>query len=119
MHKTIALVSLTVFLAAACATAPKEPAPAPAAAPAVSTAPAMTMSAAMDPKAFYAAKCAGCHAADGSKGLKGKTAEAVAIALNGYKAKTYGGAKKEIMEGRAALLSTDDIQALAKLAASF
>lgn len=117
MRKTFALIAVTVFLGAACATAPKGPAPAPA--PEVSAAPAMTMTAAMNPKAFYAAKCAGCHGADGSKGLQGKTAEAVAKALNGYKAKTYGGAKKEIMEARAAQLSDADIQALAKLAASF
>ncbi|MDP2847711.1 MAG: c-type cytochrome [Humidesulfovibrio sp.] len=77
------------------------------------------MSATADPKAFYAAKCAGCHATDGSKGLKGKAAEYVEKALNGYKAKSFGGAKKEIMEARAALLSDADIRALAKLVASF
>ena len=64
-------------------------------------------------KALYAAQCAGCHGQAGEKGLKGRTAEQVSTALLGYKAKTYGGAKKEIMEARAAKLSDADIAALA------
>ncbi len=119
MRKTLAILSLTALLGA-CASAPTPPPAAPAApTPAVSAAPAPMLNASADPKAYYAARCAGCHAPDGSKGLKGKTADYVANALNGYKAKTYGGAKKEIMEARAAVLSDADIQALAKFTAAF
>ncbi|HWR03023.1 MAG TPA: c-type cytochrome [Humidesulfovibrio sp.] len=117
MRKTLAILSLTALLGACAAATPPPPAAPPA--PAVSAAPAVTMSAAADPKAYYAARCAGCHAQDGSKGLKGKSADYVANALNGYKAKTYGGAKKEIMEARAAVLSADDIKALAAFTAMF
>jgi len=115
MRKALAILSLTALLGA-CAAAPTPPPSAPAA---VSAAPAPMLNASADPKAYYAARCAGCHAPDGSKGLKGKTADYVANALNGYKAKTYGGAKKEIMEARAAVLSDADIQALAKFTAAF
>ena len=115
MRKTLAILSLTAVLGA-CVSAPTPPPTAPAA---VSAAPAPMLSASADPKAYYAARCAGCHAPDGSKGLKGKSADYVANALNGYKAKTYGGAKKEIMEARAAVLSDADIQALAKFTAAF
>ncbi|GAB6125633.1 c-type cytochrome [Humidesulfovibrio idahonensis] len=105
MRKTFAVVTLAMFLGAACATAPKTPAPEPA-----PEAKAVVIG---GPKALYAAKCAGCHGADGSKGLKGKTSEYVVTALNGYKAMTYGGAKKAIMEKQASTLSDGDVQALA------
>ncbi len=73
---------------------------------------------AADGKALYA-KCAGCHGADGSKtaqskALKGQKAEALAKSLAGYKAKTYGGAKKGLMEGQMAGASDADIKALAE-----
>jgi cytochrome c553 len=69
-------------------------------------------------KALYAAKCQSCHGADGSKHLlskpvKGMTPEAVTAAMQGYKAKTFGGAKKATMETLAAKLSDADIKALA------
>lgn len=78
---------------------------------------------AADGKALYA-KCAGCHGADGSKTamskpLKGMGADAVAKALEGYKAKKFGGAKKAVMEGQAASLSADDIKALAAYVGKF
>ncbi len=78
---------------------------------------------AADGKALYA-KCAGCHGADGaksvmSKPLKGLGADAVAKALEGYKAKKFGGAKKAVMEGQAASLSADDIKALAAYVGKF
>ncbi|MBI5520295.1 MAG: c-type cytochrome [Desulfovibrio sp.] len=117
MRKVSALAFVPVLAVLLAACAAQTPPPPPAPAPAVSAAPAQTLSAAADPKAYYAARCAGCHGADGSKGLQGKSADYVANALNGYKAKTYGGAKKEIMEARAAQLSSADIQALAKFAA--
>lgn len=69
--------------------------------------------------ALYAAKCAGCHGADGAKGLKGKSADFLVDALTGYRAKTFGGAKKEIMEARAAQLSDAEIQLLAQTIIAF
>lgn len=73
---------------------------------------------AADGKALFA-KCAGCHGADGtktaqSKALKGQKPEAIIAAMNGYKAKKFGGPKKAIMEGLAAPLSEADIKALAE-----
>jgi cytochrome c len=75
---------------------------------------------AADAKTLYA-KCQGCHGADGAKvalgvgrPLKGLSAEEAAKALRGYKAKTFGGAKKALMEAQASLLSDQDIQTLAQ-----
>ncbi len=74
---------------------------------------------AADGKALYA-KCAGCHGADGAKtalgnkSLKGQSADAMIKAMAGYKAKTYGGAKKGMMESLAASLSEADVKALAE-----
>jgi len=78
---------------------------------------------AADGKSLYA-KCAGCHGADGSKAamskpLKGMGADAAAKTLEGYKAKTFGGAKKATMEGVAAKLSPDDIKTLAAYIGKF
>lgn len=80
---------------------------------------------AADGKALYA-KCAGCHGADGAKKalgtgkpLKGMSAEEAAKAMQGYKAKTFGGEKKAIMEAQCAAMSDEDIKALAQHIASF
>lgn len=105
MRKTIALLAVTVLLGAACAQAPKSSGPGAGSDPGI------------DAKALYAARCAGCHGVDGSKGLKGKSADYVLTALNGYKAKTYGGAKKAIMEAQAANLADPAVLALAKFVA--
>jgi cytochrome c len=73
---------------------------------------------AADAKTIFV-RCAGCHGADGTKTalgnkpLKGLKADVVAKALNGYKAKTFGGPKKAMMEAQAAALSDADIKALA------
>ncbi|MEW5773313.1 MAG: c-type cytochrome [Thermodesulfobacteriota bacterium] len=74
---------------------------------------------AADGKTLFA-RCAGCHGADGGKKalgagapLKGMKAADVARALEGYKAGTYGGGKKAMMEGLAKGLSAEDIKALA------
>jgi len=73
---------------------------------------------AADGKTLYA-KCAGCHGADGAKtaqgnkSIKGMSADAFTKAMEGYKAKKFGGPKKALMEGQAAALSPADIQALA------
>jgi len=71
-----------------------------------------------DGQAVYTAKCQSCHGADGSKSLmskpvKGLKPEAVVAAMKGYKAKTYGGAKKTTMENLAAQMSDEDIKAVA------
>ena len=86
---------------------------------------AFGVSAAMaaDGAALYKS-CVGCHGADGSKtaqskALKGMGADAFTKAMDGYKAKKYGGAKKAVMEGQAAALSADDIKALAAYVAKF
>jgi cytochrome c len=80
---------------------------------------------AADGKALYA-KCSGCHGADGSKQalgtgkpLKGLGAEEAAKAMQGYKAKSFGGEKKAIMEAQCAPLSDEDIKTLAQYIAAF
>ena len=84
---------------------------------------AVSTALAADGKTLYA-KCAGCHGADGSKtaqskALKGMGADAAIKALEGYKAKKYGGPKKAVMEGMTAQLSEADIKALAEYIGKF
>ncbi|OIO03540.1 MAG: hypothetical protein AUJ49_04345 [Desulfovibrionaceae bacterium CG1_02_65_16] len=73
---------------------------------------------AADGKTLFASKCAGCHGADGSKSalskpLKGLSEAEFTKAMAGYKSKTFGGAKKAVMEGQASKLSDADVKALA------
>ena len=89
----------------------------------LATAFAASAALAADGKALYA-KCAGCHGADGSKtaqskALKGMGAEAFTKAMEGYKAKKFGGPKKAVMEGMSAQLSEADIKALAEYIGKF
>ncbi len=75
-----------------------------------------TALAAEDGKALYA-KCSSCHGADGSKAvmskaLKGQSAEAIVKAMQGYKAKTYGGSKKAGMENIASRMTDEQFKAL-------
>ena len=67
------------------------------------------------------AACAGCHGANFEKHALGKSKIVkdlskadIEKALKGYKAKTYGGAMKTVMEGQAAKLSDADIKAIAE-----
>jgi cytochrome c len=73
--------------------------------------------AAEDGKTLFA-KCASCHGADGSKtamskALKGQSSGAIVKAMQGYKAKTFGGSKKATMENMASRLDDAQIKALA------
>lgn len=77
---------------------------------------ASTALAAEDGKALYA-KCAGCHGADGSKAvmskaLKGQSSDAIVKAMQGYKAKTFGGSKKATMENLASRMNDAEFKAL-------
>ncbi|MDO9082481.1 MAG: c-type cytochrome [Humidesulfovibrio sp.] len=79
---------------------------------------ALAAAPAVDGKELYAAKCASCHGADGSKALlskpvKGLSADDITKKMLGYKAKTYGGAKKATMENLSSNLSAADIKAVA------
>jgi len=60
------------------------------------------------------ARCQGCHGPDASKLIKSKAEADLMKALNGYKAKDYGGEKKVMMENQVKNLSEDDIKVLAK-----
>jgi cytochrome c len=65
-------------------------------------------------------KCAGCHGAKGEKVALGKSKIIKDIkkadfikALQGYKAGTYGGAQKAVMQGQVKSLSDGQIKAIA------
>lgn len=71
-------------------------------------------------------KCKGCHGAAGDKPalgvsplLKGQSKADIEMKLKGYKAGTYGGAKKSIMQSQAGRLSDEDIAALADYISKF
>ena len=73
----------------------------------------------VDGKTLFVA-CSGCHGAKGekkalgmSKVIGGWEASKVEEALKGYKAGTYGGAMKGVMQGQAAKLDDAKIKALA------
>ena len=117
---SVCAATACLLMLGACAQTQPTPAPAPAKLSMKETvteagAPAEPTSA----KALYAAQCAGCHGQAGEKGLKGLSAEQVSAALHCYKAGTCGGAKKEIMQARAAKLSDGDIAGLANVVAGF
>jgi cytochrome c len=74
---------------------------------------------------IFAKSCKGCHGVDGAKvgmgmtkPLQGMPLEEIQAALAGYKAGTYGGEKKTLMERVVKPLSDDEIQALAAYSAS-
>lgn len=78
----------------------------------VSAAGAETMSG----KELFTSVCAGCHKADGSGGpapkLKGQSAADLTAKLQGYKAGTYGGAKKGTMQNVLKNRTPEDIKAV-------
>jgi len=66
------------------------------------------------------AVCKGCHGANFekkamnvSKIVKDMSKEEIVTALKGFKAGTYGGAMKAVMQGQVAKLSDADIEAIA------
>jgi cytochrome c len=72
------------------------------------------------PADLYAKNCKGCHGADGAKVAMGMTRplnaltlDEVKAALAGYKAGTYGGEKKAMMERVVKPMSDADLEALA------
>ena len=73
----------------------------------------------IDSAALFAESCARCHGADGSGSpggttpLREHTVAAIVQKLEGYKAGTYGGGRKEVMERVAGELSGEEIAALA------
>lgn len=69
---------------------------------------------------LFAKSCKGCHGADGAKVVMGMTrpvkdlsADEVKAALVGYKAGTYGGEKKAMMERVVKPLTDAEVDALA------
>lgn len=79
-----------------------------------------------DGAALYAKSCKGCHGADGAKLASGMTKsvkdmseEKIRTALVGYKAGTYGGAKKTVMERAMKPFSDEEVEALVVYSASF
>lgn len=71
-------------------------------------------------------KCQSCHGKSGEKialkvspKLKGQSQQSIIDKLKGYKTKSYGGVKKNIMERQAAKLSDADMNALAEYIATF
>lgn len=64
--------------------------------------------------------CAGCHGADwtktamGNKNVAEMSKADIAAALKGYKAGTYGGAKKALMVGQVSKYSNEDLDAFAQ-----
>lgn len=69
---------------------------------------------------LYAKSCKGCHGADGhvvamgmTRPLNSLSPEEVRKALSGYKAGTYGGPKKAMMERVVKPMSDADLEALA------
>ena len=73
----------------------------------------------LDAAALFAESCARCHGADGGGApggitpLREQTAATITQKLEGYKAGTYGGNRKEVMEGVAGELSGEQMAALA------
>ena len=93
------------------ASAPSHETKAETPAPATASAPA-------DPAKLFA-KCAGCHGQKAEKKALGQSrviagwdAKKIEDALNGYKAGTYGGAMKGVMQGQVAKLNEAKIKAL-------
>ncbi len=64
--------------------------------------------------------CAGCHGADwtktamGNKNVAEMSKADIAAALKGYKAGTYGAAKKALMVGQVSKYSDEDLDAFAQ-----
>lgn len=67
----------------------------------------VALAAGAEAEKLYKTRCIGCHGIDGAKKapgsdviIKGKSADELAEALAGYKAGTFGGKGKKIMESQ-------------------
>lgn len=74
---------------------------------------------AADGAALYKRNCAGCHGMHGEKNtggtqpLQGRNAASIQTMLLGYKAGSYGGAQKGMMQKIVAKLADDELQSIA------
>ncbi|MFA5455025.1 MAG: cytochrome C [Sulfurimonas sp.] len=70
--------------------------------------------------AVNAGACAGCHGADwtkvdmGNKNVSAMSKADIAAALKGYKAGTYGAAKKALMVGQVSKYTNEELDAFAQ-----
>ena len=78
-----------------------------------------TAFAAEDAAGLYKSHCQGCHGADGSRSpasgvapIGGQRSADILKMLNGYKAGTYGGQRKQTMEGVAERLSDEQMKSV-------
>lgn len=86
----------------------------------------VTAAFAVDGASLYQTRCAKCHR-DGSESskagggvvLKGQSADAIEMKLNGYLDGSYGGKKKKIMARMLSKFSPEEIKALAAHIGSF
>ncbi len=81
--------------------------------------------AATEGSAIYAKSCKGCHGENGAKvgmgmtkPLQGMAVDDIRTALVGYKAGSYGGEKKSLMERVVKPLSDEEIESLAQYSGS-
>lgn len=70
--------------------------------------------------------CEGCHGTDGSKipmagvtPLKGQTKDEIFTKLKGYRERTYGGVKKNMMTGQVSKMSDAELGKLAEKISGF
>lgn len=75
--------------------------------------------AAEDGASLFKSQCQSCHGADGSRvpasgvaPIGGQSTADIMKMLNGYKAGTYGGQRKQTMEGVAKRLSDEQVQSV-------
>ena len=80
----------------------------------------VALAASADAEKLYKTRCIGCHGIDGGKTppggnvvIKGKSAQELLEALQGYKAGTFGGKGKKIMESQVKTLDDAMLKDLA------
>lgn len=71
---------------------------------------------AADEAELYKSSCASCHGEQGEKGsepLKGQDSDTIMKKLHGYRDGTYGGSKKQVMQGMVKRHTDEDLQKIA------